>query len=164
MENKGLKRLRLQLTFRKCILPNMRIRRANKSDVSAITLLAGELGYQCKESDIRETLLRIFRKKEHVVFVCVGDNRRVIGWIHGFIRTLLQDEISVEIEGFVVSTGNRRNGVGSLLLQKMEEWAISHGISKISLGTNVKRKSAHKFYYKKGFHKAKVHYRLAKYL
>ncbi len=142
----------------------MRIRRANQSDVSDITLLADELGYRCKESDIRERLSRISRKKDHVVFVCVDDNKKVIGWIHGSVRTILQDRISVEIEGFVVTKRHRRNGVGSLLLQKMEEWAISRGISKTSLGSNVKRKAAHKFYYKRGFHKIKVHYRLAKYL
>jgi len=142
----------------------MKIRRANQSDVSDITVQAGELGYRCKESDIRERLSRISGKKDHVVFVCVDDDRKVIGWIHGFIRTTLQDRISVEIEGFVVSRGQRRNGVGSLLLEKMEKWAASHGILKLSLGTNMKRKSAHKFYYKKGFEKTKVHYRLAKYL
>ena len=142
----------------------MRIRRANQSDVSDITVLAGELGYRCEESDIRERLSRISRKKDHAVFVCVDGNKKVIGWIHGFIRTTLQDRISVEIEGFVVSTGQKRNGVGSLLLEKMEKWATSHGISKLLLGTNIKRKSAHKFYYKKGLEKTKVHYRLAKYL
>ncbi len=140
----------------------MRIRRAKQSDVPEITLLADELGYRCEESDIRERLSRIFRKKDHVVFVCVDDNRKLIGWIHGFIRTIIQDRISVEIEGFIVTKKHRRNGVGSLLLQKMEEWAISHGISKVSLGSNVKRKAAHRFYYRRGFHKTKVHYRLAK--
>ena len=142
----------------------MRIRRANQSDVPDITLLAHELGYRCKEADIRERLSRISRKKDHVVFVCVDDNRKVIGWIHGFIRTILQGHISVEIEGFVVTRRHRKNGVGSLLLEKMEKWAASHGISKISLGTNIKRKSAHRFYYKRGFQKTKAHYRLAKYL
>ena len=142
----------------------MRIRRAIQSDVPDITLLSHELGCRCKESDIRERLSRITRKKDHAVLVCVDDNRKVIGWIHGCIRTILQDRISVEIEGFVVTRRQRRNGVGSLLLEAMEEWATSHGISKISLGTNVKRKSAHRFYYKKGFHKTKVHYRLTKFL
>ncbi len=141
----------------------MRIRRANQSDVSDITLQARELGYRCKASDIRERLSRISRKKDHAVFVCV-DDRKVIGWIHGFIRTILEDPISVEIGGFVVTRRRRRNGVGSLLLKKMEEWAASHGISKISLGTNIKRKLAHRFYYKRGFNKTKVRYRLAKYL
>jgi len=141
----------------------MRIRRANQSDVPDTTLLAHELGYRCKESDIRERLSQISRKKDHLVLVCVED-RKVIGWIHGFIRTILEDPISVEIGGFVVTRRHRRNGVGSFLLEKMEEWATSHGISKISLGTNVKRKSAHRFYYKRGFHKTKVHYRLTKYL
>ena len=140
----------------------MRIRRANQSDVPDITLLAHELGYRCKESEIRERLLRIYRKKEHVVLVCVDETGKVIAWIHGFIRTILQDRISVEIEGFIVTRRHRRNGVGSLLLGKMEEWATSHGISEISLGTNIKRKAAHRFYYKRGFHKAKVHYRLVK--
>jgi len=142
----------------------MRIRRAKQSDVPDITLLARELGYRCKESDIRERLFRISRKKDHLVLVCVDDNRKAIGWIHAFIRTILQDRISVEIEGFIVTRRHRRNGVGSLLLEKMEEWATSHGISEISLGTNIKRKSAHTFYYKRGFHKTKVHYRLVKYL
>ncbi len=140
----------------------MRIRRANQSDLPDITFLARELGYRCKESDIRERLSRISRKKDHVVLVCLDDNRKVIGWIHGFIRTILQDHISVEIEGFVVTRRHRRNGVGSLLLKKVEKWAASHGISRLSLGTNIKRKSAHRFYYKRGFHKTKVHYRLAK--
>jgi len=142
----------------------MRIRRANQSDIPDITLLAYELGYRCKESDIRERLSRISRKKDHVLLVCLDDNRKVIGWIHGFIRVILQDQISVEIEGFVVTRKHRRNGVGSILLEKMKEWAASHGISKISLGTNIKRKSAHRFYYKRGFRKTKVHYRLTKYL
>ncbi len=142
----------------------MKIRRAKQSDIPDITPLVRELGYRCKESEIRERLSRISRKKDHVVFVCVGNDRKVIGWIHGFIRTILQDRISVEIEGFVVTRRHRRNGVGSLLLQEMEKWAISRGISKISLGSNVKRKAAHRFYYKRGFHKAKVHYRLARYL
>ena len=142
----------------------MRIRRASQSDLPDITLLSHELGYRCKESDIRERLSRISRKKDHVVFVCVDDNRKVIGWIHGFIRTILQGHISVEIEGFVVTRRRRKNGVGSLLLKKMEEWAASHGVSKISLGTNIKRKAAHTFYYNKGFNKTKVHYRLVKYL
>ena len=142
----------------------MRIRHGNQSDVPEITLLAHELGYRCKESDVRERFSRISRKKDHAVFVYVDDNRKVIGWIHGFIRTILEDPISVEIGGFVVTRRQRKDGVGSLLLKKMEEWAASHGISKISLGTNVKRKLAHRFYYKRGFRKTKVHYRLMKYL
>jgi len=144
--------------------PTMRIRRTNQSDVPDITLLVHELGYRCKESDIRERLSRIFRKKDHLVLVCVNENGKVIGWIHGFIRTILQDQMSVEIEGFVVTRRHRRTGVGSLLLKKMEEWAASYGIYKISLGTNPKRKPAHRFYYKRGFRKTKVHYRLSKYL
>ena len=58
-----------------------------------------------------------------------------------------------QIMALAVSGTARRKGVGSALVQKVEEWSLSHGITNIGVNCNLKRLDSHEFYETLGYTK-----------
>ncbi len=75
-------------------------------------------------------------------------DKNVIGWIHVFIAVRIESETFAEIGGLVVKENIRGMGVGSLLVNKAEEWASSKGINLMRVRSNVVREETIKFYLK----------------
>ncbi|MBK8499324.1 MAG: GNAT family N-acetyltransferase [Flavobacteriales bacterium] len=64
----------------------------------------------------------------------------------------------LEIDNFVVAEGSRSIGVGSQLMNWMENEARRQGYSRIMLDAYVENFNAHRFYYRHGFHARGLHY------
>jgi len=128
-----------------------RIRRAKGADAARIAVLSGELGYPATVAQIRKRLLEIKPASLHGVFVADAPEGGVIGWVHVSRQPLLEAEIRAEVNGLVVTEGQRSLGAGARLLAAAEDWARKHGCKSMSVRSNVIRERAHKFYERHGY-------------
>lgn len=124
------------------------IREITENDISHFTFLAAQLGYSTNETYIAERIKNV--DGNEVVYIALSSNVPV-GWIDCRIsRTFLVEPIC-EIVGLVVNEDYRSNGIGRLLNDQCEKWAIEKRVKTILVRSNVKRKRAHHFYLTNGY-------------
>src|SRR5215472_16296559 len=100
------------------------IRRAASDDAPHVAALSRVLGYPVDPAIISERLAHLTARDAEAVFVAV-DRDRIVGWIHGSERELLEVGRQVEILGLVVDLTATRSGAGRALVDAVERWAAS---------------------------------------
>jgi GNAT superfamily N-acetyltransferase len=133
------------------------VREAIERDYTAISRLIGdELGYSdLLEAETIRRLEHISSKRDWATFVAVTDDE-VVGFIGVMMGLAYNAEgYYAQIMALAVSEKSQRLGVGTELTKAAEEWALSQGVSDISVSSNIKRLKAHAFYEKKGYAKVK---------
>ncbi|MEM6263910.1 MAG: GNAT family N-acetyltransferase [Bacteroidota bacterium] len=126
----------------------MKIRRATKADVTSIFELNQELGYRSSASLVEDQLTTILSRKDHVVFVATNQEE-VIGYVHGFLAIRLTTAPFVEIGALIVKETHRHKGIGSKLIDYVEQHM--NEVETTRVRCNVNRTSAHEFYLALGF-------------
>lgn len=129
------------------------VREANPSDSHYIYLLNQDFNPNLcafSEEKVRAKLEIIRQKTKDIILVYEQDNE-VKGYIHGSPYELLFSESVVNILGFVVREGCRNQGIGSELIQRLEQWGRDHGYAGIKLLSHPSRTNAHRFYEKRGY-------------
>ena len=106
--------------------------------------------YIFSKEKVKEKIEIITKKTKDMIFVCEGNNE-VIGYIHGSPYELLFSDSLVNVLGFVVKEKYRNQGVGSMLIERLEHWGKSHGFSGIKLLSHPSRIHAHNFYEQRGY-------------
>jgi GNAT superfamily N-acetyltransferase len=87
----------------------------------------------------------------YAVWVAELAGSRIAGWIAAYVSRSIELDAFIEITGLVVDKKVRSRGVGKLLLQAAEEWAMSCCCQVITVRCNVKRRRAHRFYGMNGY-------------
>jgi GNAT superfamily N-acetyltransferase len=131
------------------------VRLADIADAAALATLSAQLGYPADAETIKKRLIGLQQNPEHAVFVAESD-ATLVGWLHVFLRQLLESELMAEVGGLVVDERARGAGVGRSLMARAEQWARDHGCAAVTLRTNVVRKDAHAFYEKLGYANVKT--------
>jgi GNAT superfamily N-acetyltransferase len=129
----------------------MKIRRAQRSDVARIAELSGQLGYPATAAQIAQRLRGLRPAAQHAVFVADLPGSGVVGWIHVTVAHLVDSDTRAEVNGLVVAEGRRSMGAGARLLEAAEEWSRKQGCRSMSVRSNVIRERAHKFYERQGY-------------
>ena len=127
-------------------MPEHIIRRAVISDATELARLTTQLGYPASESVIRARLARMIDSSDDCILVAEHSTGKLAGWIHGFLSQLLESDYRVEIGGLLVDETVRRNGIGRLLVQAIEDWAAECGAFELSVRCREERAEAHRFY------------------
>lgn len=131
------------------------IRHANSDDAPAIADLGGTLGYPAGSEVMAERLARILGGDTRVVFVAeIGG--AVVGWIEGGEREILADGRIAETLGLVVADSARKKGVGRKLVEAVEDWAATRGLTRLTVRSNVVRPESHAFYERLGYERYKT--------
>jgi GNAT superfamily N-acetyltransferase len=134
-------------------MENIIIRAAGEKDIPALAMLMTELGYPTTIPEMEQRLARIMEQQDYRTLVAVAGNT-VCGAI-GFLRIYFWEKNGyyVKVQALVVSKTYRQLGVGALLINACEEWAIVNGAGQVALnsGNKVERQAAHRFYPKMGF-------------
>ncbi|MCE0452564.1 GNAT family N-acetyltransferase [Brevibacillus sp. AF8] len=102
------------------------------------------------EEKVKEKIEIITKKTNDIIFVC-EQNNEVIGYIHGSPYELLFSDSFVNVLGFVVKEKDRNQGVGSMLIEHLEEWGKKNGFSGMKLLSHPSRIHAHRFYERRGY-------------
>ena len=137
------------------------VRVARISDAEDIVTLTAQLGYEVELVSLRERLRRVLGRPEHQLIVAELEGRTV-GWLHAAVWESIEADPFVVIRGLVVDRNHRRQGVGRLLMEHAERWALAQGCHVVRLSSSSVRTEAHRFYEHLGYEKLKVQYSFAK--
>jgi len=74
-----------------------------------------------------------------------GASARLLGWLQAERRLVLTAGERAEIIGLVVDTAARRRGVGTLLINAVQQWALAANLGQIVVRSNVVRDASHEF-------------------
>lgn len=125
------------------------IRRAEPSDVEAVTALLGDLGYQQTLGNVRRTLA--MSSEADPVYVATDDGA-VIGMLSLQITRWIQLEKPIaRIPAMIVSANYQRRGIGRQLIMHALAHARRLGCGTIELTSGNEREDAHAFYRDMGF-------------
>ena len=124
-------------------------------DSAEVADLTSQLGYPAGEADIRRRYDLISDREDARLFVAQDAGRAILGWIHVQVTYLLETDPRAEIWGLVVAESARRSGVGRLLVNAAEDWAVKQGLTVIAVRSNLLRVEAHTFYERLGFEAVK---------
>jgi len=131
------------------------IQNGKPEHLPGIHTLILEWGYSANESQAREWLNALMESPSHQIFVAISNNL-VVGWAVAERRISVSELYISEITGLVVSTNARRAGVGRLLVQAVEDWSRTKGLSVVVVRSNISRSESHGFYPSIGFERKKT--------
>ena len=128
----------------------LKIRSAKQTDAAPLTRLAFQLGYDFSQKEGKLRLRNVLQDNSQKIFVC-EINRQVVGWIHVCRCDRFLSDTFAEVAGFIVDKNRRFQGIGTALLNQVEQWAISHDIQIIRIRSNILRKQIVTFYENRGY-------------
>jgi GNAT superfamily N-acetyltransferase len=111
--------------------------------------LVRELGYSATPEEILSRLDVTCSKTDQAVFVAEGES--IVGWIQVSRTVTIEGGFGSEILGLVVTRPHRQSGIGRILVEAAESWAIGHGCARMRVRSNIVREDAHDFYFKLGY-------------
>jgi len=130
----------------------VKIRQATAIDIPAMKeLFRKDLGYADCSLEIVEKQFAGLNNSREAVFVAEADSGRIAGVIHVEKYNVLYFPTMANILGLAVAADFRRQGIGSALLKRAEEWARENGASSMRLNSGESRKQAHEFYRAQGY-------------
>ena len=131
------------------------LRPALPGDAAALANLSTQLGYPVDTPTLAARLaVLLAAPMQHMV--CVAEQQgQPVGWIHGFVRPLLESATCVEVGGLVVAEYCRGQGLGARLLAACEQWAAAQGIAEVTVRCAEHRAAAHRFYRQQGYQHVK---------
>ena len=122
------------------------LRRATEADAEIVAELSEQLGYPIAADAVRSRLAQFVNNPGHAVIVAERQGQPC-GWVHVHVQQSIElAEPRGEIMGLVVSRDVRRSGIGRLLMQEAERWALEHGLELMVLRSNLQRPESHAFY------------------
>ena len=131
--------------------PKTRVRPALLTDAGRIAVLSGQLGYPSSAASVGRRLRNLLARRDHAIWVAENDGGNVAGWIHVFVKQLLESDREVEIGGLVIDEIFRGQGVGKALVERAERWAKARRLKSVYVRSNIVRNDAHAFYQKLGY-------------
>jgi len=132
---------------------NITIREIQEKDYPALLPLWGQFGGHATAENIARHYDRIKNDGRYKTFVASSADDIV-----GFITSTRYYGIGIEgsymvIIGIAVHDQWRRKGIGTKLIQRMENYAKGAGVFSIYLNSDFKRTAAHAFYERNGYNK-----------
>ncbi|MBN9655721.1 GNAT family N-acetyltransferase [Halobacillus sp. GSS1] len=122
-------------------------------DAEGLVPLMDALGYPSSKEQMKYRLESILFKEHYQTFVYEA-NGELLGMIGlTFNEAYHTDDPHVRIIAFVVCETAQGKGIGRMLMEKADEWAITKGAKTIMLnsGNRAERKKAHDVYHSFGF-------------
>lgn len=137
------------------------VRSAQPADADNIAQLMAQLGYDSPAPAVAMRLSRILPRPDHRFLIAEIDGRPV-GWLHATMWELVETGPFVVVGGLVVDRAVRRQGIGRLLMDRAEAWAVEQGCSIVRLWSSDARTDAHRFYERLGYSHIKTQYSFVK--
>lgn len=134
---------------------------ATSQDASQLVGLSKILGYDTDEASLTNRINKITSLNNHCLLVA-KDGDEVIGFCHGYVRTLVEVEEVVEIGGLVVKDAWQGKGIAKQLVRGIEKWTLEKGLNSVVLSSNIIRTTAHGFYEHLGYKKIKQQFNFKK--
>jgi GNAT superfamily N-acetyltransferase len=101
------------------------------------------------EERVKGKIEIILKNTKDIIFV-YEQNNKVIGYIHGSPYELLFSDSLVNVLGLVVKESYRNLGIGSMLIDRLEQWGKVNGFTGMKLLSHPNRINAHRLYQRHG--------------
>lgn len=93
---------------------------------------------------------------ENVALFVAEVEKKLVGFVHAIVRDAPAILIFVPrryaiVDSIVVKSGYQNNGIGRILMNKMQEWAIAKGATSIELNVYEFNETAISFYERLGY-------------
>ncbi|WP_397538547.1 GNAT family N-acetyltransferase [Rummeliibacillus pycnus] len=132
---------------------DIQIRTLQENDYTELTKLLTELGYPSTTEDVTFRYNELQKQTDYEGLVAVK-NKQVVGFA-GVCKAYYFEMTGsyTRILAFVISSQERKQGIGKKLLSACEQWAKVQGCNAIALnsGNREERKAAHAFYNANGY-------------
>lgn len=132
------------------------IRRAAVTDAVEIARLSAQFGHPVVINDLRARITALSAMPAQYLAVAQGSGTNLVGWIQAERRLVLATGERAELVGLVVDAAARRCGVGTLLVDAAQQWALAAGLAEIIVRSNVARDASHVFYPAVGYSRFKT--------
>jgi len=133
--------------------PQLVIKEAVKEDVIALSYLMQELGYETSLEEMQVRFDHIHNHIDYKTFIAWLD-KKVVG-MAGTTQNYFYEQNGkyVRVLALIVNHSYRHRGIGKILLEAVENWAIEIGATSVLLncGNRDERKQAHEFYNSRGY-------------
>lgn len=117
-------------------------------DVAAV---CKELGYDAQTEDVGARFGELKNDPDSGLFVALGAEGAVLGFVHIFQRPMLEDAPCPQVQALIVAAAGRHQGHGSRLLARAEAWAPEWGLSRMVIYSAGEWVDAHAFYSGAGY-------------
>ena len=135
---------------------DVRIRVARIEDCASLAQLTNEFDHPTTPELVSERFKAAFPASNYALFVAELPSGELVGFIELVVERLIDAEPRVDVAGLVVSEPSRGLGIGRMLMDHAERWAIERGCHIVLLRTNLKRAGAHAFYEQIGYEHIKT--------
>jgi ribosomal protein S18 acetylase RimI-like enzyme len=127
------------------------IRDAKLTDAAELAALMCELGYETTSAEMSQRLKSILSDARYGTIVAKIDNK-----LCGMIGTLTHvshehNDLSGKIIALVVSTKQRRSGIGRALITAAEKDFAKKSVTRTTVTARFEREAAHQFYEALGY-------------
>ena len=130
---------------------SVQLRAPEAEDAPALVPLLAELGYAVPEATVRANIRALANGPADKAWVA-EDASGILGLVSVHLTPLFHAAGYLgRITSLVVRSDTRGNGVGSLLMQKAQEFCWTSGCERIELTSGDHRGQAHRFYEQLGF-------------
>lgn len=148
------------------ICEDIMVRVAKKEDAEIIKELCEKaLGYKSEEPLISLRIKDLVGDHHYYIVVFVDDiTGKTIGFMQAIRYTLLYGEDGWNVIALAVDPAAQGKGIGTKLMNSLEEHARTMGCTFIRLNSNVVRESAHAFYEHIGYIHDKTQRRYIKHI
>ena len=127
------------------------IQRATVKHVDSLLPLLHELGYNTSRTTLVSQIGRYVDSEQAVVFAAFVDDE-LVGLISGFLIPALHQPGNIgRITALIVTEKVRARGIGSKLIQELENWFLRSKCLRYEVTSGEDRDDAHRFYKAKGY-------------
>jgi GNAT superfamily N-acetyltransferase len=140
----------------------MIIRELRAADLPGVVGLSSELGYECTLAELTERFRQLSGEVRESLLCAVNEQDAPLGFIHLSLGLSFVAPPAVRVAALVVARHCRGQGIGRLLMEHAERWAMHRQIRFVSLTSNEKRSDAHAFYERLGYSNLKSSFRFQK--
>jgi GNAT superfamily N-acetyltransferase len=134
---------------------DLRVRVPSPKDAPALAALVTQLGYPAPAEVMPDRLEKLLNSADSTVLVAEDAHGAVVGLMTARVFPVIHlDAPMAWLTALVVLESARGRGVGSLLLDRAENWAIQKGAHKISLTSAMHRTETHVYYDNRGYERS----------
>ena len=143
---------------------NINIRRCMISDAHRIYELSmKELGYKFSEEQVEANVRRLIGVPTSLILVAESGDE-VVGFIHASNHEPVYAPPMKNILGLAVDPEYRKNGLGRMLVEAVENWARETGAAGIRVNSGANMDSGLRFYKALGYDYIRTQYKFKKML
>jgi GNAT superfamily N-acetyltransferase len=143
--------------------PVAHIRRATATDAAEIARLGAQFAKPVEVSRLYARIAELQSLPAYYLAVAEASAASLLGWIQVERRVIVAEARErAEIMGLVVDATARRRGIGTLLVNAAQQWALAASLPQLLVRSNVVRDASHAFYAGLGFSRVKTQHVYAK--